>query len=75
MNRYRNASGDSGVIAYSVGEDYITVRFRDKSEYVYNYEITGKYRVDEMKRLAIGGKGLATYINQHVRELYATKLQ
>jgi hypothetical protein len=30
--------------------------------------------VDAMKRLAKAGKGLATYVNQHVKDNYARKL-
>ena len=74
MERYGNTSGDSGVVAYTVGRDFIVVKFRDGGRYRYDYASTGRAEVDEMKRLAILGRGLAAYINTNVRERFAEKL-
>ena len=41
--------------------------------YFYSGESTGVEHIAEMNRLAELGKGLATYINQHVRENYEYK--
>ena len=72
MQRYRRLSGDSGVLAYSVSADAIAVQFVDGRVYTYTYASTGRARVEQMKRLARAGQGLATYISQHVRADYAS---
>lgn len=74
MERYMSLTGDSGVVAYAVGTDSIVVEFRDGGRYRYDYASTGKAEVEEMKRLAVLGRGLATYINTNVRERFAEKL-
>jgi hypothetical protein len=73
MKQYKNLSGDSGVTHYSIGKDFIKVKFKESSEvYVYNYLLNSKEHIENMKRLAIEGLGLSTYISQHpeVREYY-----
>lgn len=72
--RYKNKAGDSGVLAYEIAPDTITVQFADKESYVYTYASTGRQAVEKMKQLARQGKGLATYINKYVRGKYARKL-
>jgi hypothetical protein len=72
--RYRDRSGNSGVRFYAMGPTFIYVWFEDGRGYEYNYESPGRRHVPEMKRLAEEGRGLATYINQHVRGNYARKL-
>jgi hypothetical protein len=74
MRPYNNKSGDSGVIAYKLDSHSITVRFRDGDSYVYSYESAGKKAVEEMKKLAISGAGLATYINKYVKNAYERKI-
>ncbi|HEX3570999.1 MAG TPA: hypothetical protein VHU44_09255 [Acidobacteriaceae bacterium] len=74
MQTYKNLSGTSGVIAYEFGQDYIDVEFEDRV-YRYNYAIPGRQMVETMKTLAASGEGLATFINQKVRENYAAKLR
>jgi hypothetical protein len=72
--RYENVSGDSGVRDYEPGPTFIRVWFATGGGYEYDYEIPGPLHVEEMKRLAEAGEGLATYINQEVRKNYARKL-
>lgn len=74
MKRYGNLNGNSGVIAYELAEDAITVAFTDGGLYLYDHRRPGRKHVEQMKVLAQAGRGLATYINQHVREKYARKL-
>jgi hypothetical protein len=74
MERYRNLGGGSGVVAFEIAPRAITVQFADGGKYVYDHASPGKGHVAEMKRLAKAGRGLATYINRHVRENYARKL-
>lgn len=70
MEYYRNLSGTSGISAYSIGADYIRVRFNTGAEYTYSYRKAGKSHVDSMKALAIRGSGLNSYINKYVKYSY-----
>ena len=57
-------------------DDSIILAFADaKFRYVCNAARPGADHVDAMKRLALGGKGLTPWVNQHVREKYAAKIQ
>ncbi|MGN6397129.1 MAG: hypothetical protein ACTHMI_16285 [Mucilaginibacter sp.] len=63
---------NTGVSAFAIGDDFILVKFKDRpGPYLYNYDKPGKQHVDRMKRLALKGKGLTTYINQNVRTNYS----
>lgn len=78
MQLYKNLSGQSGVIAYEIGNDSIDVKFREiskdgSSTYKYSRSHTGLHHVEQMKRLATAGLGLNSYINKNVRKLYASK--
>ncbi|WP_028081416.1 hypothetical protein [Solimonas soli] len=73
MKRYRNRNGHSGVRAYESGPGYIKVRFANGDTYVYDDRIPGARAVARMQALAAAGRGLSTYIAQHVRERYARK--
>jgi hypothetical protein len=74
MERYRDLDGDSNVLEYELGNDYIKVRFADGSVYLYTYLSTGSQNVEEMKRLAVVGEGLNKFISKFVRKNYASKL-
>lgn len=74
MDRYENLNGDSGVAAYQIGPGEILVQFKSGDTYRYTHASAGRRTVEHMKRLALRGEGLATYISQHVRNHYATKL-
>ena len=66
MFRYGDESSNSGVVAYSLGDDFIVVQFANQTRgYIFTHATTGQEHVDNMKRHAIEGEGLATYINQH----------
>lgn len=68
---YKNLSENSGVEAYSIGPDFIKIRFAGSSRvYTYNYRITGLKHVEQMKILAEKGKGLGTYISRNVKDLF-----
>ena len=69
------ATTDAGVSAYWPIDHAIAVRFKDESHiYIYTDDRTGREKVETMKKLAAQGAGLTTFINQHVRERYATKV-
>ena len=75
LQRYPNRSLDSGVTAYEIGDDYIKVEFADGPLYLYTHDTPGKRRVERMKKLALRGKGLSTFISREVREDYAARLR
>jgi hypothetical protein len=71
MNVYLDINGDSGVLAYEIGEDSIKVQFKDTSKiYVYSYASAGKENVEHMKKLAQSGDGLNSFINLNVKYKY-----
>ncbi|RAP57857.1 hypothetical protein [Oleiagrimonas sp. MCCC 1A03011] len=75
MERYMNLGGDSGVIAYELGDDSITVQFNDGSIYLYTSQSAGSGNLAEMQRLAQTGQGLNSFIRRIVRKGYAQKLR
>jgi hypothetical protein len=74
MKKYKNLDGNSGILAWEEGKDYIIVQFSDFEKYLYNYIKPGKMLVERMKQFAGKGKGLATFINKYVRSNYYKKL-
>ena len=75
MKSYRNLGGDSGIIAYEDGEDFIKVQFSDGSIYLYNYTKPGPNEVEHMKQLAEKGQGLNSFISRVIRKRYAAKVR
>jgi hypothetical protein len=70
MQPYPNLSNGSGVSAYEIGADYIIVQFHRGRPYRYSYASAGEHHVERMKELAASGRGLSTYISQHVHNQY-----
>lgn len=73
MVPYRNLGGDSGVAAYEITNDSIDVQFKDRWVYLYTVQSAGKANIEQMKMLAIDGRGLNSFINRVVRKRYASK--
>ncbi|MBS1566297.1 MAG: hypothetical protein JST39_18080 [Bacteroidetes bacterium] len=73
MKPYRNLQGDSGVLAWESGNNYIAIRFRSGEVYLYTDEVTGSRHVARMKKLAAEGKGLSTYISRYVKNKFESK--
>jgi hypothetical protein len=72
---YKSRNPDAGVVNFEILPDAILLEFADRKwRYLYNAEKPGLLHVNEMKRLALAGDGLTTYVNQHVRDNYAAKL-
>jgi hypothetical protein len=74
MKRYANSHGHSGVVAYSTTPTSIIVRFTGGEIYEYSNTKPGRSVVAQMKALAASGRGLSTFIAQHVRESYSRRL-
>lgn len=75
MEMYKNLGGNSGVAAYGVGGDSITVQFNDGAVYLYSYASAGNHNIETMKKLAAAGQGLNSFIMKYVRKSYAAKLR
>ncbi|MFA6160723.1 MAG: hypothetical protein WC766_00935 [Patescibacteria group bacterium] len=73
MENYKNLSGRSNVARFEIGEDFVTVEFKDLSKYTYTKTSAGSTNIDQMKKLAANGFGLNSYIMRHVKRLYAQK--
>ncbi|NYE59043.1 hypothetical protein FHW58_000195 [Duganella sp. 1224] len=73
MKKYKNLNGDSGVVAYDIAAGAITVQFRSGEKYLYSDNSAGADNVAAMQRLAQSGRGLSTFIAQHVHDRYARK--
>lgn len=74
MQTYQDINRDSGVAAYEIGDDFIVVRFKGNSEYLYTYESAGSGNIERMKILAKNGDGLNSFIMKNVKDKYARKL-
>lgn len=75
VERYRNLSGDSAVTAYELMAEGIKVEFRGGAVYLYTNVSAGQPSIEQMKNAAIAGRGLATYISQHVKSRYAARIK
>ncbi len=73
MERYKNLSGGSGVVAYESGPDFIRAQFASGSVYLYTYESAGSENIELMKELASKGEELNSFINTTVRSNYAQR--
>lgn len=74
MNRYKNLRGNSGVAAYEIAENSITIQFNDGALYLYNDSRPGRRNVDKMKQLALYGSGLNSLISREIKKNYYSKL-
>jgi hypothetical protein len=74
MEKYGNYGGDSGVLEFENGDEYIKVKFNNNSIYLYSYKKPGSSHVEKMKILAKNGRGLNSYINTYVKFQYEIKL-
>lgn len=73
MPAYANRGGDSGVVAYEITADSITVEFKDGWKYVYDATNPGASIVATMKSLAQTGEGLNSFISTVVKKNFASK--
>lgn len=76
MQTYKNLNGQSGVVAYQVGHDYIIVQFREGRHLFYRYtqSSAGAPAIDRMKQLAQEGVGLNSFISsKSTRPQYALR--
>lgn len=67
MESYANLGGNSSVVAFQNGTDYIKVQFKSGpyTLYTYTYQSAGSSAIEMMKSLARQGHGLNSYISTH----------
>lgn len=65
MKPYRDGDNDSNIEAFEYGDDWITIRFKDNSEYAYTSDRVSFYVLAQMKSLADAGDGLNAFINKN----------
>lgn len=75
MEKYANRSGESQVDCFEIGHDRITVQFNDGHAYLYTNDSADLRNIEQMKSLATSGRGLNTFIHDHVRKRYESKLR
>jgi hypothetical protein len=72
---YKHGNPNAGILNYEIAHNGIILEFEDrKHRYLYTAEKPGPHHLQEMLRLAFEGRGLTTYVNQHVRENYVAIL-
>ena len=67
MQEYGNQNGNSGIVGFEIGNDYIDVEFKNGGIYRYRETVIGKLAFLNMCAAACIGNGLNAYINQSVR--------
>ncbi len=75
MERYHSKAGESGVVAYEIGRGSIVIKFVGGEKYLYTDKSAGAKNIARMQELAKSGRGLSTFISQHVHDRYARKLK
>lgn len=73
MESYKDIDGDSGVVGFEVGPDFIRVHFSTGSVYLFTAASAGAQNIEQMKKLARAGNGLNSFIVKNVRTKYAEK--
>lgn len=74
MQRYGNQGRESGVVAYDIDAGQIIVQFRNGDRYLYTEDSAGAANIARMQELARAGRGLSSFISQHVHDRYARKI-
>lgn len=75
MKRYGDSTGEFRIHAFEFNADGITIEFSDGSVYRYDSANTGLANIQQMKQLALSGKGLGGYIDRYARRNYAIRLR
>ena len=73
VEKYQNLSGKSTVVSYKIVKDSVTIVFTSHEKYIYSNQSAGRLNINQMKALAIAGKGLGTFIDTNLKEGYARK--
>jgi hypothetical protein len=74
MQTYRNIDGDSGIVSYEYGSDWIIVKFKNGRTYKYTYSSAGTTNIKRMKILADQSNGLNSFISRVVKKRYLRRI-
>lgn len=66
---------DSKVVRYEILKDMVTLQFKDSSSYVYTNQSATPENIEKMKKLATAGKGLGTFVEANLKDLYMRKVR
>jgi len=72
---YKNLSKESKVSRYEITKDTVTVRFTDHSVYIFSNQSADPVNIAKMKKLAVAGKGLGTFIEANVKNRFMRKVR
>lgn len=71
MTKYLNRTGESNIDCYEILANYIEVLFfKSNKIYRYSYLSASKEAVEVMKKLALSGHGLNSFINKYAKFKY-----
>ena len=70
MQLYKNLGGNSNILSYDIGDNFIEVQFKNGNKYKYSYRSAGIDKVEKMKVLAVSGQGLNSYIMREAKYDY-----
>lgn len=73
MIPYKNINRFSSILAYEFGNEWIRIEFVSGAVREYTYEKVGKDHVEAMKKCALRGKGLGSYVLNHEDHFKAYK--
>ena len=64
---YGNGNGNSGIIGYEIGDDWMDIEYANGGIYTYSEKNVGEVNFLKMKVLAMEGSGLNAFLNKSVR--------
>jgi hypothetical protein len=68
MQNYSNQTGKSNITHYKIEDDKIFIKFKKWDEpIIYTYESEGTEHVENLKALALSGKGLSRYLQRYFK--------
>ena len=68
MQNYSNQTGQSNITHFKIEADKIIIKFKKWDEpIVYTYESEGTEHIENLKSLALSGKGLSRYIQKYFK--------
>jgi len=73
LTLYKNIHRLSSILAYEIGDESIKIEFVSGAVRDYTYENVGKDHVEAMKKCAVKGKGLGSYIMNNEYHFMAIK--
>lgn len=71
---YRTRRTDSGVRAFALLDDGISVEFVGGAIYIYTTASAGRGCIARMRAAALAGRGLSTLISRNARRAFAARL-